>query len=82
MAISMTPPIRSLRQAGSALRARRKAMGLTQSQLATQSGTAQSTISDIETGAVSVTLDVYLRLVEALAGELRLTDRSSSRDLD
>jgi len=67
--------IRSLRQAASALRARRRARGITQKQLAETTGTAQSTISDIETGAVSVSLDVYLRLLEALGAELMVTDR-------
>ena len=67
--------IRSLRQAASALRARRRARGLTQKQLAETTGTAQSTISDIETGVVSVSLDVYLRLLEAHGAELTVTDR-------
>lgn len=72
--------VRSLRQAASVLRARRRARGITQKQLAEATGTAQSTISDIETGAVSVSLDVYLRLLEALGGELTVTDRTSERD--
>lgn len=76
------PPtsIRSLRQAGAALRARRKACNLTQKQLAKVTGTAQSTISDIETGAVSVSLDVYLRLLEPLGGELSMTSRAVHND--
>jgi predicted transcriptional regulator len=37
------------------------------------------TISDIETGAVSVSLDVYLRLLEALGAELTVTDRLTER---
>ena len=67
--------IRSLRQAGSALRARRHARKMTQKQLADASGTAQSTISDIETGVVSVSLDVYLRLLESLGSDLSISDR-------
>jgi transcriptional regulator with XRE-family HTH domain len=43
-------------------------------------GTAQSTISDIENGVVSVSLDVYLRLLEALGAELSATDRLADRD--
>jgi len=42
-------------------------------------GTAQSTISDIENGVVSVSLDVYLRLLEALGAELSATDRMAGR---
>lgn len=72
--------IRSLRQAAHALRARRLACGLTQKELAQLTGTAQSTVSDIETGAVSVSLDVYLRLLEALGADLTLTDRKRDQE--
>lgn len=71
--------VRSLRQAASVLRARRRVRGITQKQLAEATGTAQSTISDIETGVVSVSLDVYLRLLEALGAELTVTDRLNER---
>ncbi|WP_232829496.1 helix-turn-helix transcriptional regulator [Tropicimonas sp. IMCC34043] len=70
-----TYPIRSLRQAGTVLRARRAARKISQKQLGEMTGTAQSTISDIENGVVSVSLDVYLRLLEALGAELSATDR-------
>lgn len=75
-----TQSIRSLRQAGAALRARRRARGMTQKQLARVTGTAQSTVSDIETGVVSVSLDVYLRLLEALGAELTVTARIPDQD--
>ena len=75
-----TQSIRSLRQAASALRARRRARGMTQKQLAQATGTAQSTVSDIETGVVSVSLDVYLRLLEALGAELTVTGRMPDQD--
>ena len=68
-------PIRSLRQAGVVLKARRAARKISQKQLGEMTGTAQSTISDIENGVVSVSLDVYLRLLEALGTELSATDR-------
>jgi HTH-type transcriptional regulator / antitoxin HipB len=77
---SPTLTIRSLRQAAAALRSRRRARGITQKQLAATTGTAQSTISDIETGVVSVSLDVYLRLLEALGTDLLVTDRASEQD--
>ena len=76
----LTHSIRSLRQAAAALRARRRARGMTQKQLAETTGTAQSTISDIETGVVSVSLDVYLRLLEALDAELTVTGRMPDQD--
>ena len=73
--------IRSLRQAGSALKALRQSRKITQKQLADLTGTAQSTISDIETGVVSVSLDVYLRLLEALGSDLTVSDRMTDMDL-
>lgn len=73
-------PIRSLRQAGAVLRARRAARKISQKQLGEMTGTAQSTISDIENGVVSASLDVYLRLLEALGAELSATDRMADRD--
>lgn len=80
MANTLTHPIRSLRQAGAVLRARRAAQKISQKQLGEMTGTAQSTISDIENGVVSVSLDVYLRLLEALGAELSATDRLAGRD--
>lgn len=77
---SLAHPIRSLRQAGAVLRARRVARKISQQQLGQMTGTAQSTISDIENGVVSVSLDVYLRLLEALSVELSATDRLVDRD--
>ena len=71
------PPILS---AGSTTRRRAWEMTQTQTQLSRISGTAQSTVLDIETGAVSVSLDMYLRLLEALGAELTVTDRPSDRD--
>lgn len=53
---------------------------MTQKQLAKATGTAQSTVSDIETGVVSVSLDVYLRLLEALGAELAVTGRMPEQD--
>lgn len=73
-------PIRSLRQAGTALRSRRASRKISQKQLGEMTGTAQSTISDIENGVVSVSLDVYLRLLEALGAELSVVDRLADRD--
>jgi HTH-type transcriptional regulator / antitoxin HipB len=80
MANTLAHPIRSLRQAGSVLRARRAAQKISQKQLGEMTGTAQSTISDIENGVVSVSLDVYLRLLEALGAELSAADRLTDRD--
>lgn len=81
MANTPEHPVRSLRQAGAALRARRGSKKVSQKLLGEMTGTAQSTISDIENGIVSVSLDVYLRLLEALGAELSVTDRLADQDL-
>ncbi|MFN4171054.1 MAG: helix-turn-helix domain-containing protein [Pseudorhodobacter sp.] len=80
MTNSPAHPIRSLRQAGTVLSAWRAARRISQKQLGEITGTAQSTISDIENGVVSVSLDVYLRLLEALGAELSATDRLADRE--
>ncbi|MDT8853576.1 helix-turn-helix domain-containing protein [Paracoccaceae bacterium Fryx2] len=77
MGIDTFQSIRSLRQAGSALRGRRKARGLTQRDLAYRAGMPQSSVSDIETGVVSAGIDTYLRLLEAMGAELRIHDRET-----
>jgi HTH-type transcriptional regulator/antitoxin HipB len=73
--------IRSLRQAGIALRNRRKALGLTQGELGRRAGVKQSTISDIENGVVAASLETYLILVTALDSELHLLPRTADPSL-
>lgn len=53
---------------------------MTQKQLTQATGTAQSTVSNIETGVVSVSLDFYLRLLQALGAELTKTGRIPDQD--
>ncbi|MBS4011370.1 MAG: helix-turn-helix transcriptional regulator [Roseovarius sp.] len=77
MTNTLANPVRSLRQAGAVLRGRRAAQKISQKQLGELTGTAQSTISDIENGVVSMSLDVYLRLLEALGAELSVADRDT-----
>lgn len=48
------------------LRARRKAVGLSQSALATRVGTSQSTISQLENGTRAPSFDLLSRLAESL----------------
>jgi transcriptional regulator with XRE-family HTH domain len=62
---------------GRALRDARREHGLTQRQLATLSGVAQPTISNIERGVSSVSLDTLLRILAALRLELVLQPRAS-----
>jgi transcriptional regulator with XRE-family HTH domain len=72
----------SLQQAAAAFRARRRARGMTHKELAQFTGTAQSAVSDIETGVVSVSIDVYLRLLEALGADLTVTGRMPDQDMN
>lgn len=73
--------IRSIRQAGLALRSRRKSLGWTQGEVARRAGTKQATVSDIENGIVAASLETYLALMTALNAELLLVPRSSDASL-
>jgi len=55
---------------GSALRARREAAGLTQTQLATSAGTDAGTVSKVETSQRSLSLRLALELAKALGVKL------------
>lgn len=66
--------------AGHALRAARRARGLTQRALAEKSGVWQETISRIEGGAPGTRLDTLLTLCAALEIDLWQTPRSAGDD--
>lgn len=70
-------PIKTVKHAGLALKELRKTLGMTQNDLARQSGAAQSSISDIETGAVVPGLDTYIRLLDVLNSSLRVTSQTN-----
>lgn len=61
---------------GSLVRRRRKARGLSQAQLAHRAGTAQPTLSRIENGHESPTLERLVRLLHAMGDELDIGVRS------
>jgi len=63
----------------SSLMAGRRALNLTQAQLAERSGVAQTEISRIERGRKSPTMDTYSRLAAALGLRLSLVKPRSSR---
>ncbi|MER5172378.1 helix-turn-helix domain-containing protein [Thioclava kandeliae] len=67
---------------GHAIRAARKARGLTQTQLATLSNVGQATISKLESGAVVPTLETVFDILAVLDLELQVTPRSRSGDLE
>jgi HTH-type transcriptional regulator / antitoxin HipB len=55
---------------GQQLRARRRALGLTQAEVALLAGTTQKTVSQLETGKPTSRLDVVAAVAEALGLEL------------
>ena len=64
--------IRSPQQLGDALRAARKQLGLTQSQLALAAGVGVRFIVELEAGKPTLRLDNVLRVIDALGGEVSL----------
>jgi len=64
--------IRSSQQLGDALRAARKQLGLTQSQLALAAGVGVRFIVELEAGKPTLRLDNVLRVIDALGGEISL----------
>lgn len=65
--------IRSTQQLGLALRAARKQLGLTQSQLALAAGVGSRFIVDLEAGKPTLRLETVLRVIEALGGDVNLS---------
>lgn len=70
------------RQMGSAIRAKRKAKGWTQAQLAEAVSVEKETISRFETGAISPTLGRLLRLSEVLGCSVGDLFRAPSAKVD
>ena len=65
--------IRTPLELGEALRAARKHLGLTQSQLALAAGVGVRFIVDLEAGKPTLRLEHVLRVIEALGGEIQLS---------
>ena len=65
--------IRTTQQLGQSLRAARKQLGLTQSQLALAAGVGLRFIVDLEAGKPTLRLETVLRVIDALGGEINLT---------
>ena len=64
---------------GAALRAARKRLGLTQSELALAAGVGLRFIVELEGGKATVRLAQVLRVVDALGGSLALTGMDAGR---
>jgi y4mF family transcriptional regulator len=70
--------IRTTEHLGDALRAARKQLGLTQSQLALAAGVGVRFIVDLEAGKPTLRLENVLRVIDALGGTLQLIGLPSS----
>jgi HTH-type transcriptional regulator/antitoxin HipB len=66
--------IDSTQALGHALRAARKQLGLTQSQLALAAGVGLRFIVDLEAGKPTLRLEQVLRVIDALGAEVVLTE--------
>lgn len=54
----------------------RKSMGLTQKELAQKLGIADSTLAHYETGIRKVTLEMFLKILEACNYEMKIEEKS------
>lgn len=73
---------RDPRQIGNLIRRIRKKQGLSQTQLGEKAGLRQETISLIETGNPSTTMETILGVLAALDLEFRIEPRSKGRAAD
>lgn len=71
-------PITTATQLGRSIVARRKALHLSQEQLASQLGISQNRLSELEAHPESLTLDRLLALLNLLNLELALRERPAS----
>ena len=78
----MSDLARDPRQIGNLVRRVRKKQGLSQTRLGEKAGLRQETISLIETGNPSTTLETILSLLAALDLEFRVVPRSKGRAAD
>lgn len=78
----MEPLARSPRQLGALIQQRRKAKGLSQTELADLAGLRQERVSKIESGAPGSRIDAVFDLLAALDLEMTLTPRRRSSSAD
>lgn len=65
--------VQNTKQLGGAIRAARKALSLTQPELAMAAGVGVRFIVDLEAGKPTVRMENVLRVIDALGGVLQLT---------
>ncbi len=78
----MSDLARNPKQVGSLVRRARKKCGLSQSQLGERAGLRQATISQLETGNPSATLETILAVLSVLDLELRIEFRTKGAAAD
>ena len=66
--------IQSVQDLGAALRVARKALGLTQADLALAAGVGLRFVVELEAGKPTVRLELVLRVIDALGGTVQLGD--------
>jgi y4mF family transcriptional regulator len=77
--------IDSTQTLGATLRAARKQLGLTQSELALAAGVGVRFVVDLEAGKPTVRLEQVLRVIDALGGCVQLSglpDSASSKEVE
>lgn len=69
-------PIKHANQVGTALQSRRKALKLSQAQVAERLGLSQNRLSELESAPQTLTVDQLLALINVLGLELRIGESS------
>lgn len=73
-------PITHARQIGATLQARRKALDLSQAQVAEKLGLSQNRLSELENQPETLTVQQLLALANVLGIELTLAERGAGKD--
>lgn len=72
-------PISNAKQIGATLAARRKALKLSQTEVASRLGLSQNRLSELESQPGSLTVEQLLALANALGLEMTLGERASGK---
>jgi HTH-type transcriptional regulator/antitoxin HipB len=75
-------PITHANQVGAALLGRRKALGLSQAQVAEKLGLSQNRISELEKEPDTLTVHQLLAIANVLGLELTIRERTNSRNAE
>ncbi|HUQ09208.1 MAG TPA: helix-turn-helix transcriptional regulator [Steroidobacteraceae bacterium] len=71
-------PIKHANQVGATLQARRKALELSQTEVAERLGLSQNRLSELERAPQTLTVDQLLALINLLGLELHIQEKSAS----